>query len=45
LTSPVFENHGFIKNVCPRCLKDKEVNIEMANKYIKPIWRSRKKEQ
>jgi len=41
--SSIFENYGFSKNVCPTCLKNKKVNITVSNKYVKPIWRSRRK--
>ena len=42
-TSTIFEDYGFVKKVCPECLKKQNVNIELSNKYIQPIWRKRKK--
>ncbi len=41
-TSKIFENYGFSKNVCPSCLRDKRINITLSNKYVKPVYRSRK---
>jgi len=41
-TSKLFENFGFNTNVCPSCLKNKDVNILLSNKYVQPIWRKRK---
>lgn len=41
-TSKLFENFGFNTNVCPTCLKDKNVNILLSNKYVQPIWKKRK---
>jgi SAM-dependent methyltransferase len=41
-TSEIFEHYGFSKNVCPDCLKNKNVNIPISIKNVNPIWRSRK---
>lgn len=40
-TDPIFENYGFTKNVSPESLKKPEVNIELCNEHIQPIWRKR----
>ena len=37
----LFEDFGFNKKVCPACLKITDINIELSNKFIKPIWRKR----
>ena len=37
----IYEYHGFAKKVCPQCLMIPEINIELANKYVQPIWRER----
>ncbi|MCK4662463.1 MAG: class I SAM-dependent methyltransferase [Bacteroidales bacterium] len=42
LTDPVFEDYGFSKKVSPNSLKKFNINIELSNKYIQPIWRKRK---
>jgi ubiquinone/menaquinone biosynthesis C-methylase UbiE len=41
-TDLLFEDYGFSKNVCPKCLKIKEINLMLSNRYIKPIWRKRR---
>ena len=38
----LFEDYGFLKKVSPEMLKNFDVNIELSNKYIQPIWRQRK---
>jgi SAM-dependent methyltransferase len=43
-SDPVFEDYGFTKKVSPDKLKEQDVNIELSNKYIQPIWRKRKNE-
>ncbi|MCJ7448891.1 MAG: class I SAM-dependent methyltransferase [Bacteroidales bacterium] len=40
-TDKLFENFGFNKNVCPQCLTDIEINIDLSNKFIQPVWRKR----
>lgn len=40
-TDPIFEKWGFTKNVSPDELKKPEVNIELCNEHIQPIWRKR----
>jgi len=37
----LFESYGFDINVCGDCLKNKEINIDLSNKHIQPIWRRR----
>ena len=37
----IYEYYGFAKKVCPDCLMIPEINIELANNYIQPIWRER----
>ncbi len=37
----LFEDFGFSKKVCPSCLKNIDINIELSNKFVKPIWRKR----
>lgn len=39
--SPIFEDYGFTKKVCKSCLMNDEVNIELSNLHIQPIWRKR----
>ena len=39
----IFEYYGFAKKVCPACLKDPHINIELSENYIQPIWRRRGK--
>jgi hypothetical protein len=41
ITDELFEDYGFGKNVCKDCLKIPEVNIELTNEYVKPVWRKR----
>jgi ubiquinone/menaquinone biosynthesis C-methylase UbiE len=40
-TDEIFEDFGFSKNVCRECLKIKEINIRLANDFVKPVWRKR----
>ncbi len=40
-TDVLFEDYGFSKNVCPKCIKIKEINLIISNKFLKPIWRKR----
>ncbi len=40
-TDKIFEYYGFAKKVCPLCLKKIDVNIELSNKYLNPVWRKR----
>ena len=40
-TNSVFEDFGFDKNICPECLGKKNINIQLSNTSIQPIWRSR----
>lgn len=42
-TDPLFEDFGFSRNVCQTCLLKREVNIDLSNNYIKPVWRFRLK--
>lgn len=42
-SDPIFEDYGFSKKVTPELLKELDVNLELSNKYIQPIWRKRKK--
>lgn len=37
----LFEDYGFSKKVCRDCLQKSQVNIDLANNYVKPIWRPR----
>jgi hypothetical protein len=37
----IYEYYGFAKKVCPDCLMIPEINIELSNKYVQPIWRER----
>jgi len=39
----IYEYYGFAKRVCPDCLMLPEINIELANDYVQPIWRERGK--
>jgi len=41
LTDSIFEDFGFDKNICPACLGKKNINIQLSNTSIQPIWRSR----
>lgn len=41
LTDEIFEDFGFSRNVCWKCLKNRNINIELAVKFVKPIWRKR----
>jgi ubiquinone/menaquinone biosynthesis C-methylase UbiE len=41
LSDELFEDYGFSKNVCKDCLKIPDVNIILANEYVKPVWRKR----
>lgn len=41
MSDPLFENYGFSKKACDYCLKIPTVNIELSNKFVKPIWRNR----
>ncbi|MGD2087773.1 MAG: class I SAM-dependent methyltransferase [Candidatus Aminicenantes bacterium] len=40
-TDELFEDYGLSKNVCPGCLKRKEINLILSNQFLKPIWRKR----
>ncbi len=37
----IFEYYGFAKKVCPTCLRIPQINIELSNRYVQPIWRER----
>ncbi|MDH4211638.1 MAG: methyltransferase domain-containing protein [candidate division WOR-3 bacterium] len=37
----IFECYGFARRVCPSCLRDSKINIELSNSYVQPIWRER----
>ncbi|UCD04636.1 MAG: methyltransferase domain-containing protein [candidate division WOR-3 bacterium] len=39
----IYEYYGFAKRVCPDCVVLPEINIELANEYVQPIWRERGK--
>jgi len=41
ITDELFEDYGFGKYVCKDCLKIPEVNFELSNEYVKPVWRKR----
>jgi ubiquinone/menaquinone biosynthesis C-methylase UbiE len=41
-SNKLFENYGFSKNVCEKCLMNKNINLLLSNMYVKPIWRRRK---
>lgn len=41
LPDPVFETFGFSKHVCHTCLMKKDINLDLSNNYIQPIWRSK----
>lgn len=38
----LFEDFGFDKNVCPTCLRNKNINILLSNTSLQPIWRKRR---
>lgn len=40
LTDELFEDYGFTVPVCGECLQRPEVNLELSNKYLKPVWRA-----
>jgi SAM-dependent methyltransferase len=40
ISDPLFENYGFSKKACGFCLKIPKVNIELSNKFVRPIWRN-----
>lgn len=40
-THPIFEDYGFTKNCCEKCLKISKINIELTSEHIKPVWRMR----
>jgi len=40
-TDEMFENFGFNVKVCKQCIRKKNINILLSNKYIQPIWRPR----
>lgn len=40
-TDVLFEDYGFSKNVCPKCLKINEINLILSNRFLKPTWRKR----
>ena len=42
-TDEIFEYYGFSKKVCSNCLSKEDVNIELSNCHVKPVWRNRKK--
>ena len=39
ISDPLFEDFGLTKKVCPDCLKNPSINIELSCKNIQPIWR------
>jgi len=41
IRNTIFENYGFKKNVCENCLSDKNINLELSNSSVLPIWRKR----
>lgn len=41
LTGELFEDFGFTKKVSPEMLRMSEINLELCNNYIQPIWRKR----
>jgi ubiquinone/menaquinone biosynthesis C-methylase UbiE len=40
-TDILFEDLGFDKNVCPDCIKSKNINILLSNTSLQPIWRKK----
>ena len=40
LIDEIFEDYGCAVPVCGDCLRNPEVNIELSNKFVKPVWRS-----
>jgi len=36
---PLFEDHGFTKQVCGTCLRIPRVNLELTHKHLNLIWR------
>ncbi len=40
-TDSIFEDYGLAKNICPTCLRNKNISILLSNTSIQPIWRSR----
>ena len=38
-TDEIFEDYGFSVPVCGECLTKPEVNLELSNRYLKPVWR------
>jgi len=43
LTDELFEDYGFTKKVAPEMLKEINVNLELCNNFIQPVWRKRRK--
>jgi ubiquinone/menaquinone biosynthesis C-methylase UbiE len=41
LSDPLFEDYGFNKKVHPKLLKTPNINIELSNTSLQPIWRNR----
>jgi SAM-dependent methyltransferase len=39
LTDGLFEDFGFSVPVCQNCLKRPEVNLELSNRFLRPVWR------
>ncbi len=39
VSSKYFGDYGFSVSVCPDCRKDPEINIKLANFYLKEVWR------
>jgi SAM-dependent methyltransferase len=38
-TDELFEDLGFLVPVCPSCLREPRINIELSNKFLRPVWR------
>jgi SAM-dependent methyltransferase len=38
-TDEVFEDFGFSVPVCGECLRRPELNLELSNRFLKPLWR------
>ncbi len=40
-TDVLFDDFGFDKNICPICLKNKDINIQLSNTSLQPVWRKK----
>ncbi|MFH0777839.1 MAG: methyltransferase domain-containing protein [Candidatus Eisenbacteria bacterium] len=38
-TDTLFEDFGFAIPVCPACLRLPNVNLDLSNRHLKPVWR------